>query len=363
MPVTMTLPSSGANYSRCTTGCARPSAACIERKSKSLAIGLVNNMSDGALEATEQQFVSLLNAASEDFSINLSFYSLPGISRSASAQKHIDQHYQSTEALWDTELDGLIVTGKEPAASNLDDEPFWPNFVNLLEWAREKTYSTIWSCLAAHAAVLCMDGIPRVRNSQKYSGIIDSTRTAEHPITANLPDRFRLPHSRWNGLSESDLIRSGYEVMIRADNAGVDCFVKQEQSLFLFIQSHPEYQLETLLLEYRRDVARFLRGETSTYPNVPQGYFDHRVLQELLEVQRESATRPHEKTLGRLGLLLSTDGLENGWHTTGAILYKNWLQHISLEKRSRMQIKHADIGMPSGMAPQVLLDSSLLVQQ
>jgi homoserine O-succinyltransferase/O-acetyltransferase len=363
MPVTMALPSSGANYSRCTTGCTRPSAACIERKSKSLAIGLVNNMPDGALETTEQQFVSLLNAASQDFTVNLSFYSLPGISRSASAQKHIDEHYKSADSLWDTELDGLIVTGKEPVAANLSDEPFWNSFVNLLEWAREKTYSTIWSCLAAHAAVLCMDGIPRVRNSQKYSGIIDSTRTAEHPITANLPDHFKLPHSRWNGLPESELIRAGYEVMFRADGAGVDCFVKQEESLFLFIQSHPEYQLETLLLEYRRDVARFLRGETSIYPNVPQGYFDQPVSQELADLQREAATRPHEETMARLGLLLSTDGLENGWHTAGTILYRNWLQHISHEKRSRIQERHAEVLVPTDMRPQVLLDSALLVQR
>ncbi len=57
-----------------------------------------------------------------------------------------------------------------------------------------------------------------------------------------------------------DLIRSGYEVLIQA-GGDADCFVKKEQSLFLFFQSHPEYQLDTLLLEYRRDVARFLLSE------------------------------------------------------------------------------------------------------
>ena len=30
----------------------------------------------------------------------------------------------------------------------------------------------------------------------------------------------------------------------------------------------------TLLLEYRRDIGRFLRGERDTYPPMPQGYFD-----------------------------------------------------------------------------------------
>ena len=363
MPVTLTLPSFDANYSRCSTGCATPSAACIERKSKSLAIGLVNNMPDGALESTEQQFTSLMNAAAEEFSVSLSFYSVPGISRGALAQNRIDQHYRSTESLWDTELDGLIVTGKEPTAPNLSDEPFWNDFVNLLEWAREKTYSTIWSCLAAHAAVLHMDGIQRVRSSHKHSGIVDSTCTTEHPMTAGLPDRFRLPHSRWNGLLEADLIRAGYQVIIRADGAGVDCFVKQEQSLFLFIQSHPEYELDTILLEYRRDVARFLRGEANRYPDVPQGYFDHRILQELLDVQREAATQTHAETFRRLGMLLSTTGLECGWHTTAATIYRNWLRHISSEKRSRMQKRHANVAISPDTMGQILPDATLLVQQ
>jgi homoserine O-succinyltransferase len=92
-----------------------------------------------------------------------------------------------------------------------------------------------------------------------------------------------------------DLIRSGYEVLIQA-GGDADCFVKKEQSLFLFFQSHPEYQLDTLLLEYRRDVARFLRGESTAYPNVPQGYFDEQTLFRLAEIEVAAAVRPHSET-------------------------------------------------------------------
>ncbi len=359
MPVTVNLPHSGSDPLRCTASCANPSAECMERRSRSLTIGLVNNMPDAALEATEQQFLSLLSAASDGFSVSLVLYSLSGIPRGASAQNHIDQKYRSTESLWDTELDGLIVTGKEPIAPNLADEPFWHSFASVVEWARKKTYSTIWSCLAAHAAVLYMDGIQRVRSSQKCSGIFDCTRIAEHPMTANLPARFRLPHSRWNGVREPDLTRSGYQVLSRSDGAGVDCFVKQEESLFLFFQGHPEYKLDTLLLEYRRDIGRFLRGEASVYPKSPQGYFDHRTLSELLEVQREAAMRPHEETFARLAMLLSTAGAEDGWRTTAATLYRNWLRYISSEKKARMQKERAEAAMPAEVLPQGVLEPAL----
>ena len=49
MPVALAPPSSNANHSRCSLSCASPSAKCMERKSKTLTIGLVNNMPDGAV--------------------------------------------------------------------------------------------------------------------------------------------------------------------------------------------------------------------------------------------------------------------------------------------------------------------------
>ena len=56
--------------------------------------------------------------------------------------------------------------------------------------------------------------------------------------------------------------------------AGVDAFAKQDGSFFLFFQGHPEYEADTLLREYRRDVGRFLGGEREDYPAMPLGYFN-----------------------------------------------------------------------------------------
>src|ERR1700752_957095 len=54
-----------------------------------LVIGLVNNMPDGALRATERQFRGLLQAASHDVSTSLRYFSLPGVPRSSQAQTYI----------------------------------------------------------------------------------------------------------------------------------------------------------------------------------------------------------------------------------------------------------------------------------
>lgn len=320
-----------------------------ERPERELVIGLLNNMSAAALEATERQFTAMLNSASDGFSIHLKRYFFPEILQSESAALYRGLGYESVESLWNSELDGLIVTGREPLTPSLRDEPYWNSFVRVLDWTRSHACSTIWSCLAAHAAVLHMDGIQRVRSEQKHSGIFDCARVSDHPITAAIPDRFRLPHSRWNGLAEADLRRCGYEVITKTDQAGVDSFIKQERSLFVFFQGHPEYQSETLLLEYRRDVGRFLRSESASYPGVPRGYFGEEALRELAEIQSHAAERPLEETLARLTALFSTTSKENGWHATASTIYRNWLERMASEKQLRAESSHAvTVTAPAG---------------
>ena len=52
-------------------------------------------------------------------------------------------------------------------------------------------------------------------------------------------------------------------MLTRSADAGVDTFIKQRKKLFVFFQGHPEYESDTLLREYRRDMGRYFRGETT----------------------------------------------------------------------------------------------------
>ena len=59
-----------------------------------ITIGLVNNMPDEALKATERQFISLLDSASQGMQIRLSLYTLPGVPREGAEQspEHVFEH-------------------------------------------------------------------------------------------------------------------------------------------------------------------------------------------------------------------------------------------------------------------------------
>lgn len=310
----------------------------------SITIGLINNMPDAAFKATERQFLSLLEAASEDIEIQLSLYTLPSIPRTESIARRAASHYASAEALWNANLDGLIVTGKEPATSDLRDEPCWQMMTQVLDWARENTHSTVWSCLAAHAAVLHMDGIQRRRNGDKHFGVFECARVSEHPLLAGAPPRFHVPHSRWNGIGAEELEACGYRVLARtADGDGegdIDTFVKEGKSLFVFFQGHPEYERETLLREYRRDAERYLRQEASAHPGIPRGYLD-RATERALAALREKAMSGRDGEIGaHLAAALKTSTIENSWRGTAERIYRNWLEQIRARKNACQHQNH-----------------------
>ncbi len=59
--------------------------------------------------------------------MRLRFYAIDGIERGESAAQHIGAHYADIETLTREKLDGLIITGCEPKAASLADEPYWPS--------------------------------------------------------------------------------------------------------------------------------------------------------------------------------------------------------------------------------------------
>jgi len=300
----------------------------VERSSRSVTIGLVNNMPDSAFRATERQFVSLLEDASDGIPIRLVLYALPGIRREGASLHHAESFYSSVETLGETPLDGLIVTGREPITADLRAEAYWESFTRLLAWARENTYSTVWSCLAAHAAILHMDGIERRKCEHKHFGVMECTREPDHPLLKGVPPRFRVPHSRWNGVAAEELEDRGYTVLARSNVAGVDTFVKQDGSLFVFFQGHPEYEADTLLREYRRDAGRYLRGETDIFPLVPAGYFNRTTEGALDALRVKAMNRRDGHLLEKVSALLEKPAIENTWRATAAMVYRNWLEAI-----------------------------------
>jgi homoserine O-succinyltransferase len=297
-----------------------------------ISIGIINNMPDVALQPTERQFVTLLAAGAEGFDLRVHLFSLPGLARSGAARDRVKTRYLNYDCLSELHMDALIVTGAIPNAAVLTDEPFWPYLVELVDWAKTHTISVLWSCLSAHAATLYLDGIARRRLSKKLSGLYRVETCGSDPIMAGLNHGFLVPHSRYNELTEVSLLAAGYKILSRSNIAGIDMFSKSTPSLFVFSQGHPEYDGDTLMREYRRDVSAYLANERSDYPDLPMNYFNS----ETEAALRAFADKAH--LYRGPGLAEQFPDLRSAvppaviWQPGAARILANWINYVAILK-------------------------------
>jgi len=291
-------------------------------------IGLVNNMPDAALARTEQQFRDLLAAAVPEGVIQLHLFHIPSVARGELGRSHLSSHrYGDLADLSLAALDGLIVTGTEPKQRNLRTEPYWTDLARLFDWIADCGPSTVFSCLAAHAAVLHYDGIERQRLDTKRFGLFTHGAVTNHVLTQHLPAAAKVPHSRWNEVSATALLGRDYDVLTQSREAGVDLFVKQASQPLVFFQGHPEYDSRTLFREYRRDVQRFLMGEQETYPCLPKNYFNAAECKTLVEFQ-DRATADRDTALMQ-SFPISTPAIADAKDGAPAPkIYRQWLSMI-----------------------------------
>jgi homoserine O-succinyltransferase len=302
------------------------------RHGEALAIGLVNNMPDAALKTSERQWRELLASAAGETSYTLRVFSFPELPRSADGLRYVAEHHEPIERLWSSELDGLIVTGAAPVAARLEEEPCWPTLARLVEWAERHTASTIWSCLAAHAAVRHIDGIERRPLGPKLSGVFAIEKVANHALLALAPRRWTAPHSRYNELPEAALRARGYRVLSRSAAAGADVFVKRCGSMFVFLQGHPEYDAGALGREYRRDVVNYVAGKSDCYPELPANYFAADVGQAMLAF-REVALR--ERGAALFERFPAFPAMSAPWHGAAVGLFAGWIGQLDSGRSRR----------------------------
>jgi homoserine O-succinyltransferase len=327
----------------------KPRKLGVDWSANRVDIGLVNNVPDGALEATERQFAALLDEAAQDVrvQIHLHLFTLPEIRRGACAASRVEATYRPSDMLFRTPLDALIVTGTEPQADDLHDEPYWPTLTRIVDWAQDNTVSTIFSCLAAHAAVLHLDGVDRHPFPRKLVGVFDEERVGEHALTAGLPD-LPAPHSRWNELREDELAAKGYSILTRSDESGVGLFAKKCGSQFVFIQGHPEYDPESLLREYRRDIGRYLRSERAAYPASPRHYFDAASREAAAAFRARAIVCRDPGILSEFSVVAPRRDPRLSWHPGAVALYRNWLRVVTNGKPLRLAeniLRHAGAGI------------------
>ena len=292
----------------------------------SLTIGLLNNIAGRASGKTENQFLDLVRAACPGADLRLEYFTCPGVQPRGSPE----HRYAPIDKLFDTHLDALIVTGMEPQAQRLQDEPIWNSLTRVADWAQDNAVPVLWSCLAAHAAVLHLDGINRFRLREKLSGLFECECVSpEHPLMAGLAQRWVNPHSRYHDLPEEALLAKGYQILSKSCQAGVDIFLKRGSATSIFFQGHPEYMADSIRLEYRRDIQRYRAGGGNEYPATPRNYFDDNLTAQLDRLRGLATSGLHEDVAPiETSRLIAGVRHDESWRPAALRLYRNFLYQL-----------------------------------
>ncbi len=296
-----------------------------------LTIGLVNNMPDAAMRATELQFARLLKEAAGAMDVRLKLFSLADVERSEEMRARMAGFY----------ADARFAAGRRHRCPHRHRQrsarpgPAQRALLARLEEADRlggDRHHLVFSCLAAHAAVLHLDGIARAPLPQKLRGVFECERVEDDPLLLGVSPILAMPHSRHNGLSESALSGSGYRVLSRIPDGDADIFVRQGRSLMLFLQGHPEQDSDSLGREFLHDTARFLRGEGGERPAMPENYFD-RATENTLHELAGHAIDP--AIVPRYQAVVSGAVPLHSWRGAAVRLFANWLTLVAAEKARR----------------------------
>jgi homoserine O-succinyltransferase len=150
-----------------------------------------------------------------------------------------------------------------------------------------------------------------------------------HPLVLGVNTRFDVPHSRYNDVSRAQFEAAGLQVLAESAEAGVHLAVSEDLFRLVFFQGHPEYDIISILKEYKREVRRFSRGERHDYPPYPDNYFSQQSEAILDEYRaRVIAARTLGHANPELPESLIVNKLDNTWHDTAEAVINNWIGKV-----------------------------------
>lgn len=293
---------------------------------RELHIGLLNMMPDAAFQATEQQFMRLVGGSNQIWQLYVHCFTVAGLPRSVETQAYIDASYESLDSIYADGLDALIVTGANVANPRLDLEPFYLPLAEVIAWASDNVTSVLCSCLSTHALMKVLHGIDRTPLPRKRWGVFSHRVSApDHPLLRGSNTRFDVPHSRNNAITHEQFQQAGLTILVESAEAGVHVAVSADQFRRVYFQGHPEYDIHSLLKEYKREVLRYFDGERDL-PPFPEHYISAEA-EAVIAVYLEQAHAAHAAhaempAFPEAGLLPL---LDNTWADTARTLFDNWL--------------------------------------
>ncbi|MDX9690612.1 MAG: homoserine O-succinyltransferase [Proteobacteria bacterium] len=241
--------------------------SALQQDIRPLEIAIVNLMADK--QTTERQLAYWLGHT--PLQVELTFIATDsymnairnGHKSKTTSVDHIHKFYRGFSEIKNHKYDGLIVTGVNALKDRVEQEAFWPEVQEIMEWSRTNVFSSLYLCWAAKAALKHFHNIDSLKREEKLWGLFEHDLVSDETgLAFGFPDRFAVPVSRWKS-PNAKAIRHNKKLEVIADSAeaGPNIIAENKRAeeggpnfpRRVYILNHPEYDTETLQTEYARD--------------------------------------------------------------------------------------------------------------
>lgn len=229
-----------------------------------LEIGIVNLMPTKI--DTETQLMRLLG--NSPIQVNITLLRTATHDSAHTSRAHLERFYKTFDQIVDLKFDGMIITGAPVEKMPFEKVDYWEELTDIMDFTRQRVYSTLYLCWAAQAALYYFYKIPKYELPSKLSGIFcHEALQTESRLFRGFDDEFLAPHSRHTEIRTEDCLQCpDLSLLAHSLEAGA-AVLESTDHRQVFSTGHLEYDRDTLDREYRRDLARGLN------PDLPRHYY------------------------------------------------------------------------------------------
>lgn len=218
-------------------------------------------------EITETQLLRRLSNTPIQLEITL-INSATHICKNTS-KEYLNTFYKTFDKIKNERFDGLIITGAPVEHLKFEDVSYWEELKEIMRWSKTNVTSTLHICWGAQAGLYFHYGINKKNLNEKKFGIFNHIKNDEHCfLLRGVDETFTAPHSRYTYNDKSDILNNNNLNLLSETTTGDVYIVESKDKKNVFITGHPEYDKETLKLEYERDLKKGLKIKE------PENYFD-----------------------------------------------------------------------------------------
>ncbi len=283
----------------------------IRQDIRPLKIAVLNLMPEKI--KTETQIARVIGAT--PLQVELTLLTTGSYQAKTTAADHMMRFYRTWETVADDKFDGLIITGAPVEEMPFEEVDYWPELAGIFDWARTNVTTCCNICWAGQAALYHHYGIPKYQLERKIFGVFEHRVTnRSSKIMHGFPDRFWVPVSRYTETHREDIEKvENLAIVACSDVAGL-CLIEDRALNQVHMFNHLEYDTDTLLNEYQRDV------EAGRDIQVPVDYFPD--------------DDPAQPPLNR-------------WRGHGHLLYGNWVNMMYQRAPFRIEDIGTSVAAPA----------------